>query len=66
MQREEILAYHALASLRRPEITNDLDALVSYFKEEFKVEVTKEQLQFVLEPTLEEEQEDLRLIYDRL
>jgi hypothetical protein len=37
-----------------------------YFKEVFDKEVTKEQLQQVLEPTVEEDEEDLRLIYNRL
>lgn len=66
MQREEILTYHALASLRRPEITNNLESLVLYFKEVFDKEVTEEQLRFVLEPTIEEDSEDLRLMYNRL
>jgi hypothetical protein len=66
MQREEILTYHALASLRKPEITNNIESLVLYFKEVFDKEVTEEQLRFVLEPTLEEDSEDLRLIYSRL
>jgi hypothetical protein len=66
MQREEILALHSLASLRKPEITNNVESLVLYFKEVFNKEVTKEQLQQVLEPTVEEEEEDLRLIYNRL
>jgi len=66
MQREEILALHSLASLRKPEITNNVESLVLYFKEVFDKEVTKEQLQQVLEPTVEEEEEDLRLIYSRL
>lgn len=66
MQREEILALHALASLREPSITNDLNSLVLYFAVVFNKEVTEEQLRFVLEPTLEEEQEDLKLIYSRL
>jgi len=66
MQREEILALHSLASLRKPEITNDVESLVLYFKEVFDKEVTKEQLQQVLEPTAEEDEEDLRLIYNRL
>lgn len=64
--KEEILALHSLASLRKPEITNDIESLVLYFKTVFNKEVTEEQLRFVLEPTLEEEQEDLRLIYNRL
>ena len=64
--KEEILAYHALASLRKPEITNNLESLVLYFKEVFKVDVTVKEIQFVLEPTLEEEQEDLKLIYNKL
>jgi hypothetical protein len=66
MQREEILALHSLASLRKPEITNNVESLVLYFKEVFDKEVTKEQLQQVLEPTVEEDEEDLRLIYSRL
>jgi hypothetical protein len=66
MQREEILALHSLASLRKPEITNNVESLVLYFKEVFDKEVTEEQLRFVLEPTLEEEQEDLRLIYNNV
>jgi hypothetical protein len=66
MQREEILTYHALASLRKPEITNNIESLVLYFKEVFDKEVTEEQLRFVLEPTIEEDSEDLRLIYSRL
>lgn len=64
--REEILTYYALASLRKPEITNNIESLVLYFKEVFNKEVTEEQLRFVLEPTLEEDSEDLRLIYNRL
>jgi hypothetical protein len=66
MKKEEILTYHALASLRKPEITNNLESLVLYFKEMFDKEVTEEQLRFVLEPTIEEDSEDLRLIYNRL
>jgi hypothetical protein len=66
MQKEEILALHSLASLRKPEITNNVESLVLYFKEVFDKEVTKEQLQQVLEPTVEEDEEDLRLIYSRL
>ena len=66
MQREEILTYHALASLRKPEITNDLESLVLYFAVVFNKEVTVEQLRFVLEPTIEEDSEDLRLMYNRL
>ena len=66
MQREEILTYHALASLRKPEITNNIESLVLYFKEVFDKEVTEEQLRFVLEPTVEEDSEDLRLIYSRI
>jgi hypothetical protein len=66
MQKEEILALHSLASLRKPEITNNVESLVLYFKEVFDKEVTKEQLQQVLEPTVEEDEEDLRLIYNRL
>lgn len=66
MQREEILTYHALASLRKPEITNNIESLVLYFKEVFNKEVTEEQLRFVLEPTIEEEREDLKLMYNRL
>lgn len=66
MQREEILTYHALASLRKPEITNNIESLVLYFKEVFDKEVTEEQLRFVLEPTIEEDSEDLRLIYSRI
>ena len=66
MQREEILALHSLASLRKPEITNNVESLVLYFKEVFNREVTAEQLQQVLEPTVEEDEEDLRLIYNRL
>lgn len=66
MQREEILTYHALASLRKPEITNNIESLVLYFKEVFDKEVTEEQLRFVLEPTVEEDSEDLRLMYNRL
>jgi len=66
MQREEILALHSLASLRKPEITNNVESLVLYFKEVFNREVTAEQLQQVLEPTVEEDVEDLRLIYNRL
>jgi hypothetical protein len=66
MQREEILALHSLASLRKPEITNNVESLVLYFKEVFDKEVTVEQLQQVLEPTVEENEEDLRLIYNRL
>ena len=66
MQREEILTYHALASLRKPEITNDLESLVLYFAVVFNKEVTEEQLRFVLEPTIEEDSEDLRLIYSRI
>lgn len=66
MQREEILTYHALASLRKPEITNNIESLVLYFKEVFDKEVTEEQLRFVLEPTIEEDSEDLRLMYNRL
>ena len=66
MQREEILALHSLASLRKPEITNNVESLVLYFAVVFNREVTKEQLQQVLEPTVEEDEEDLRLIYNRL
>jgi hypothetical protein len=66
MQREEILALHSLASLRKPEITNNVESLVLYFKIVFNKEVTEEQLRFVLEPTLEEEKEDLRLIYNNV
>jgi len=66
MQREEILALHSLASLRKPEITNNVESLVLYFKEVFDKEVTAEQLQQVLEPTVEEDEEDLRLIYSRI
>lgn len=66
MKKEEILAYHALASLRKPEITNNIESLVLYFKEVFQKEVTEEQLRFVLEPTIEEEQEDLKLIYNNI
>ncbi len=66
LSREEVLAYHALASLRKPEITNNVESLVLYFKEVFDKEVTVEQLQQVLEPTVEEDEEDLRLIYNRL
>jgi hypothetical protein len=66
MNFEEILALHSLASLRKPEITNNIDSLVLYFKEVFNREVTAEQLQQVLEPTVEEDEEDLRLIYNRL
>lgn len=66
MKKEEILTYHALASLRKPEITNNLESLVLYFKEVFQKEVTEEQLRFVLEPTIEEDSEDLRLIYSRI
>ena len=66
MQREEILTYHALASLRKPEITNDLESLVLYFAVVFNKEVTVEQLRFVLEPTIEEDSEDLKLIYSRI
>lgn len=66
MQREEILTYHALTSLRKPEITNNIESLVLYFKEVFDKEVTEEQLRFVLEPTIEEDSEDLRLMYNRL
>jgi hypothetical protein len=66
MQREEILALHSLASLRKPEITNNVESLVLYFRTVFNKEVTKEQLQQVLEPTVEEDEEDLRLIYNRL
>jgi hypothetical protein len=66
MQREEILALHSLASLRKPEITNNVESLVLYFKEVFDKEVTKEQLQQVLEPTVEEDSEDLRLMYSRI
>jgi hypothetical protein len=63
---EEILALHSLASLRKPEITNNVESLVLYFRTVFNREVTKEQLQQVLEPTVEEDEEDLRLIYNRL
>lgn len=66
MQREEILTYHALASLRKPEITNNIESLVLYFKEVFDKEVTEKQLRFVLEPTIQEDSEDLRLMYNRL
>lgn len=66
MNFEEMLAYHALASLRNPEITNDLESLVLYFAVVFNREVTAEQLQQVLEPTVEEDSEDLRLMYNRL
>jgi hypothetical protein len=66
MQREEILALHSLASLRKPEITNNVESLVLYFRTVFNREVTVEQLQQVLEPTVEEDEEDLRLIYNRL
>jgi hypothetical protein len=66
LKREEILALHSLASLRKPEITNNVESLVLYFRTVFDKEVTKEQLQQVLEPTVEEDEEDLRLIYNRL
>jgi hypothetical protein len=66
MQREEILALHSLASLRKPEITNNVESLVLYFRTVFDKEVTAEQLQQVLEPTVGEDEEDLRLIYNRL
>jgi hypothetical protein len=66
LKREEILALHSLASLRKPEITNNVESLVLYFRTVFDKEVTVEQLQQVLEPTVEEDEEDLRLIYNRL
>jgi hypothetical protein len=50
----------------KPEITNNVESLVLYFRTVFDKEVTKEQLQQVLEPTVEEDEEDLRLIYNRL
>ena len=66
LSREEILALHSLASLRKPEITNNVESLVLYFRTVFDKEVTAEQLRFVLEPTVEEDVEDLRLIYNRI
>lgn len=62
MQKEELLTYHALASLRKPELTNDIKGLVDYFKSEFKLDVEEKDLYFLLEPLIEEDINDLQLI----
>lgn len=66
ISKEEIYSLHSLVCLRKPELTNNLEALVSYFKEEFNKDVTKEDLMFLLEPTLEEDIEDLKLIHNNV
>lgn len=60
--KEELLTYHALASLRKPELTNDIRGLVDYFKSEFKLNVEEKDLYFLLEPLIEEDINDLQLI----